>query len=230
MTNAYPKLICNVTTTSSCATSLTQLETVGNYDWIISFKGMAPDSFSFYEWGGDLTVGWVSPTGASLGTFSETGGTNTYSSFASSGTAAYWIRQSGGDLSLFATKASDPTTRVKVAGNLTSSMSIADANGQSVLLWDGDAISRVPVAGASTPVALITVSPAPSVLAATEDASGVYWFDGNGNLNRCTASGCSGSKTTLVTGQAPKGGLSQDTTSLYWVDSSSGYRLMRIAK
>jgi hypothetical protein len=131
---------------------------------------------------------------------------------------------------LFATKASAPNTRVKVAGSLTPSMGIADANAQSVLLWDGDTLFRVPAAGASAPVVLTTVSPAPSQLRATEDAAGVYWFDGNGTLNRCTAVGCSGSKTTLLTGQAPAGGLFQDATSLYWVDTSSGYRLMRIAK
>lgn len=74
------------------------------------------------------------------------------------------------------------------------------------------------------------MSPAPSELQATEDASGVYWFDGNGALNRCTAVGCAGSKTTLLTGHSPTGGIFQDATNLYWLDTSSGYRIMRLAK
>jgi hypothetical protein len=230
MTDGYPKRICSVATTSSCASSLTTLDTVGDYDYLIPFKVVAPDYYAFYEFGVDLMVGWVSPTAGSVGTYTESAGESSYTSFTSSGTAVYWIRSSTGDLSLFATKPSAPGTKIKVAGNLTPSMNIADANAQSVLLWDGDTIFRVPAAGASAPVTLTAVSPAPSELQATEDASGVYWFDGNGTLNRCTASGCAGSKTTLLSGQAPTGGLFQDGESLYWVDTSSGYRIMRLAK
>jgi len=232
MTDGYPKELCSVATTTSCASSITQVDAVGVYDYLINFRTMSPDYFAFWEDNGDsIAVGWVSPTAGSVGTnYSESSTGSTYTGFTSSGTAVYWIRANGGDTSLFATKASEPNTRIKVAGNLTSVMGIADANAQSVLLWDGDKISRVPVAAASAPVDLLTVSPAPSELLATEDAAGVYWFDGNGSLNRCTATACSSSKTTLVSGQAPRGGIFQDSTSLYWLDTSSGYRLMRISK
>ncbi len=230
MTDGYPKKICSIASTSSCAGSRVVLETVGIYDHLIGFRAMAPDFYAFYQFSADLMVGWVSPTTGAVGTYTESEANATYDAFFSSGTAVYWVRTISGDVSLFATKASDPNTRVKVASSLTPFMSIIDANAQSVLLWDGDTLFRVPAAGASAPLTVTRVSPAPSQMLATEDAAGVYWFDGNGTLSRCSAASCSGSKATMATGQAPLGGLFQDETNLYWLDTSSGYRIMRIAK
>lgn len=231
ITDGYETKICSIATTSSCESSRVVLETVGDYDRLVVSRAMAPDLYAFYRTSTETMVGWISPTAGAVGTYTESEADTSYDSFFSSGTAVYWIRSSsGGVVSLFATKAADPNTRVTVATSLSPFMSIADANAQSVLLWDGDTLFRVPAAGASAPATVTRVSPVPSELLATEDAAGVYWFDGSGTLNRCSAASCSGSKATMVTGQAPRGGLFQDATSLYWLDTSSGYRIMRIAK
>ena len=204
---------------------------MGVSDRLFPFTAMAPDYYAFYQAGGDLTVGWVSPTAGSVGTYNESVPDSSYDWFTSSGTAAYWIRQSSGDVSLFATKASAPNTRVKVAGSLTPSMGIADANAQSVLLWDGDTLFRVPAAGASAPVVLTTVSPAPRSVAGNRGRRGRLLVRRERDpepLHRCWVLRAARPRCSLA--KPRPAGLFQDATSLYWVDTSSGYRLMRIAK
>ena len=233
MTSGYPKYLCSITTTSSCATTRAQVDSVGDYAHLIRLRTLSPPLFSFYDMGTDLQIGWLSPDGGTAATFTDSTADAYYSSFMAAGNSVYWIRELSGQLSLFATSSATATTKSRLADGLTSTMSIVDANAQSVLLWEVaggiSSLYRVPIAGAAAPALLTNVVPAPAAAMATEDVSGVYWFDGDGILNRCSPSSCAGTKTALAGSQSPSGALFQDATSLYWVNTNP-YSIVRLAK
>jgi hypothetical protein len=109
--------------------------------------------------------------------------------------------------------------------------SIVDANPQSVLLLSSTAVLyRVPsgIHGTAPPPQLISLAGDQTAFAgATEDATRVYWLDGQGNVSSCSPSACS--PTTLATGQTSPSGFYQDETALYWGRSAPN-AVMRLAK
>jgi hypothetical protein len=113
-------------------------------------------------------------------------------------------------------------------GASLSSLGIVDANAVSVLLWDSSStLYRAPLSGyGANPPAILLLTDSRD---ATEDASGVYWFDSTGTLRRCAAGNCDNARVTLATSQGTVAGLYQDDTALYWGSSSSD-RIVRLAK
>lgn len=233
MTSGYPKYICSIATTSSCTGSRTELDAPGDYGQFIPWHTMSPQVFSYREEDEGLLIGWISPSAGAVATFTDTTADAYYSSYMASGDSVYWIRNLSSETSLFASSSASAATKTRLTTDLASTMSIVDANALSVLLWNVasgvHSLYRVPLTGAAAPVLLTTVAPAPSTPMATEGTSGVYWFDGDGILNRCQASGCAGSKSTMAENQSPSGVLFQDATALYWLNTSP-YSIVRLAK
>jgi hypothetical protein len=233
MKSGYPKYICSIATTTSCTGSRTELDAPGDYGYFIPWHTMAPQYFAYRENDNGLLIGWVSPTAGAAATFTDTTADAYYSSYMASGNSVYWIRGLDTEISLFTSSSSSAATKTRLTTGLASTMSIVDANALSVLLWNvaggTNSLYRVPLAGAAAPVLLTTVAPAPSAAMATEDAAGVYWFDGDGILNRCSPASCATTKTTVADNQTPSGALFQDTTSLYWLNTSP-YSIVRLAK
>ena len=155
-----------------------------------------------------------------------------------SGDAVYWHsgRADSLDASMAGTlyrkgTSTDSQTFFKLADNLDFYMFFLDANPQSVLLTDimDSLLYRVPLPdglGSNPPQALTGIK----TFVATEDENGVYWFDSDGNLYRCSPTDCSQTQTVLAKGQSLNGNvLLQDATALYWAVANP-YRIMRIAK
>jgi hypothetical protein len=235
MRSGYPSYSCSITSTTSCAGTRAPLDTVSSYAKLVPWRTHSPSTFAYSEIGPDLEIGWISPTTGLLDTFTEVAGADVpyYWGMMASGEAVYWIRALTSDVSLFVSKLSSAATKMPLAGGLARTMDIVDANPHSVLLWNtttsGQALYRVPVQGAVSPALLTSVVPPPGSPMATEDATAVYWFDGDGILNRCVASSCSSTKTPLVSALQPTGGLFQDATTLYWLNTNP-YSIVRLAK
>ena len=65
---------------------------------------------------------------------------------------------------------------------------------------------------------------------ATEDATWLYWFDGDGTLYRCAPADCAGTQAVHANGSWPTAiRLLQDATSLYW-STQDPYQIIRVAK
>jgi hypothetical protein len=169
-----------------------------------------------------------------------------YRSFFQYGTVVYGIRDRHDNTtnqdvhSLISVNSAGSTiAESERTAGLTGTMNIVDVNAQSVLFWDAPStdgiFSRVTVAGSSARHTIATLSPAPESLLATEDSSGLYWFDGGGNVKRCStttttaAPGCSGTPAIVATGQHGSGYLYRDEQALYWADQSQG-AIMKLAK
>lgn len=235
MVSGYPKYICSIASTTSCTGTRTELDTVSAYGKLIPWRTPSPSTFAHYEPAEDLQIGWLSPSGGVVANFTELAGVEpaSYWGLTASGESVYWIRSLSGDISLFSSSSSSPTTKSRLASGLVATMDIVDANPQSVLLWNdttgGQSLHRVPVQGAAAPALLSNVVPAPAFRMATEDASAVYWFDGDGILNRCTPASCSSTKSPMANGSQPTGALFQDATTLYWLNTNP-YSIVRLAK
>ena len=107
---------------------------------------------------------------------------------------------------------------------------IIDANAYSVLLTSqpgSGGLYRVAPPGSATALPPLLASPGSAyVTGATEDATGVYWLQSDGNLYRCTPPGCA-DKKTLATGQTPVGDLYQNDAAIFWSNNGA---IMRLAK
>jgi hypothetical protein len=175
---------------------------------------------------------------------SNTDSSLAYRSFFQFGTIVYMIRDRHDDTAnkdlhdlVYVNYAGSTYAETDRTASLTGTMKIIDVNAQSVLLWDAPStdgiFSRVATSGTSARQTIATLSPAPTDgIVATEDATGLYWFDTAGKLNRCPTSataGCAETPTALLTGQHASGFLYQDDQALYWADPSQG-AIMKLAK
>ena len=146
----------------------------------------------------------------------------------------FWTNTSGTVTSLFVSNMGS-TSIFGLARNLVSTpllspmgLRIVDANPQSVLLLSSSAVLyRVPMLpfgtnGTADPVQVAAVGGFAAAFAgATEDATRIYWLDGDGTVG--TQQG------VLASGQTSPGGFYQDATALYWGRGAPN-AVMRLAK
>ena len=112
-------------------------------------------------------------------------------------------------------------TYSQLAGGLTQTMQIVDANSQSILLADSNAnnsLYRVPL-----PSGLSTGSPQllnGAYGTGTEDANYVYWND-LGTIYKCKPANCANTSSYYrIPQQSATGPLYQDDSALYWGTTS----------
>lgn len=226
-----------------------QVSDNGN-DQLVSWGSLQPQLFAMAnpspegEYG--VVITWYQPGAPNdfppryYGT-SATDSSLAYRSFFQYGAVVYGIRDRHDSTTnqdvhslVYVNSAGAPITESERTAGLTGTMAIVDVNAQSVLFWDAPStdgiFSRVTVTGSSARQTIATLSPAPTSLLATEDDSGLYWFDG-GNVKRCstTATGCSGAPVTVATGQHGSGYLYRDEQALYWADQTQG-AIIKLAK
>jgi hypothetical protein len=184
-----------------------------------------------------LSITWYTSTYAVVNSYSESfdgiSVTSSYSSLAAFGDFVYWIRvktdDSGPDTSLFGVSLSN-LTPVHLTSNLSSGMQIIDANAWSILMLDNDgSIYRVPLPSGRTIPLFVTMLPTNILGTATEDATGVYFFDGPGTLYHCDPINCNATRSNLASGQSPTGSIYQDASALYWANSTPP-AVVRLAK
>ena len=234
--------MCNI---GSCSTLGA---TPGTGD-IIPFKNPAPRYFAQYD---DLvnrtSFTWYSTTKVSEAHYSEippyTASSWEYPSYFAFGDVVYWIRTlfdagyNPTDVSLYSVGVSNTTQSSHLAGSMTplAGVVIVDVNAQSVLLDSGTGeLLRVPLPGGkggAAPDVLVTLSATPATLeGAVEDATGVYWIEGDGTMYQCSAANCTTSKKNLALGLNCNGYLflDQDTSALYWGDIGT-HQVMRLVK
>jgi hypothetical protein len=137
--------------------------------------------------------------------------------------------------------AANPTATRLTASVPPATYKIIDANALSLLLSGPSGLYRVALPnGDAAHAPQLLVSPASSsgsVITATEDVHGVYWFENDGTLFTCSPASCGGTKKALTSGQALVGTTNivwpqpfyQDSSALYWGNYSTG-QVMRLVK
>lgn len=212
--------------TAGCATYVS----LPNGGALCSFKSPSPTYIAMWNvtiatW----QVSWFATDHSFVASYSEQRPAgSTYRTAFATGDAVYWIRAvpvpgESANHALFGVRASD-STATELAGSLTESMNIVDANSRSVLLRDTQSIYRVPLGGA--PALQQLASPAGY---AVEDETGMYWMDDAGTVYRCVASDCAGTKIVLTESGANSSQPFQDGAALYWGGGSPN-RVVRLAK
>jgi hypothetical protein len=239
MINGYEKFICSVTSASSCVDSRTKVDYLSTSAKAVPWRhNPEPAYFAFSDTGGSipLEIAWSNPVVPAVRVAQTFDSVTGYPrSFVASGNYVYWIRNSSGANILFSSSSSAGGNKSQLATGLTDSIAIVDANPSSILLWDigatgGGTLTRLAAGATGTPATVASLALAPSTLRATEDAAGVYYFDADGSLFRCPASGCTTSnRITIATGQQPSGPLYQDGTYLYWGNAAPAM-IRRVAK
>jgi hypothetical protein len=223
---------CSVSTATSCTSSAAYVadQLYGIVRWVNS----PPQNFAVEDASEHHIIQWYSMSGNHVATFDdyEAGAFHPWS--LAVGNSVYFVRELNSVYSLFSTNSSSSSTKVKLTDSLTANMVLSDANDKSILLWDtsssGSKLYRVPVTGGN-PQQITTSAASPPTRAVTEDASYVYWFDGDGTINRCSPSSCSTTTISLASGQsvASSSQLYYDSLALYWADASRK-AIMKLAK
>lgn len=190
------------------------------------------------QWSSSFCIDWLN---ADLSVYQEyedlyqppSGGSSTYTSFIGAGTLVYWIAADYDAASTFV-KASlfsaDSTglNRAQLAGGLAEHSTIVDVNDVSVILADASYnLYRV-----SLPLGLGSQSPQSmgvTGVAATEDASNLYWIDSQGTVYSCTKSSCTGTTSVRANGQSNADRILQDSAAVYWGRANPS-EVMRLAK
>jgi len=210
---------------------------------LVTFKNSSQPYFAAYSetyLGNTVAITWYHANNSTLAqTFSEsiTASRWGYSTIFAYGSAVYWIRvlydasNAVTQAILYSVNADSPGAKTALSANLgVDTYRIIDANAYSVLLTSqplSGSLYRVALPGSATAVPPLLASPGSAyVTGATEDATGVYWLQSDGNLYRCTPPGCA-DKKTLATGQTPVGDLYQNDAAIFW--SNNGV-IMRLAK
>jgi hypothetical protein len=237
---------CDISTPASCATSTGLLAGAGV---LINFTSTAQQTYARFSFVSDLenAVTWYSSTNDTLvQTFTDSPYPSSpfnYQTPFAFGDSVYFVRQladAGGtvtDSSLYSVSVSNPALR-RLTDNMypdVETFQVIDANTQSVLLSGPSGLYRValPSGNPAAKPPLLTAL-ADNISGATEDASGVYWLQGDGTLYGCSPSpDCAASKKYLASGLSPQPAeprqLLQDTSALYWSNSASS-QVMRLAK
>jgi hypothetical protein len=228
----------SVCVTSSCASSANSISNTGAF----AVWGYPQSYFAIYDTSlYPVTITWLTANLSEAGKYTEDVTDSSYgynTPFYQYEDLVFFIRTLNSSGVLLSASAASTSGTVH-ASNLGLQTTIVDINTQSVLLWDAPYISttstllRVSRSGSSSAQIVTAMNPAPEHGTATEDASWVYWFDGGGNIKRCTASSSSGcvesSTATIGTGQHAGASLYQDSTALYWADPAQA-KIMRLAK
>jgi hypothetical protein len=232
--------VCSIvnpaSSTTSCATAVNEVPD-SFYGHIIPWRSPSGSDFAYQnqqDGVNPLDIFWTSTSLASVKQVSDSDTSAYYGDFFVAQNLVYWISTSNNVTSLWLANNTPGTNNTMIATGLSGSLGIADANAQSVLLWDPNSgngtIYRLAANTVASPTALTSMVTPPSTLLATEDASWVYWFDSTGNLSRCSPSSCASTKTVIATGQQPTpAGLYQDATALYWGNTSPA-AIIRLAK
>ena len=230
--------VCSIvnpaSSTTSCATTVNQVPD-SYFGHIIPWRSPSGPNFAYQMQGAlnPLDIYWTSTSLDTVKQVSDLDTSAYYGDFFVAQNLVYWISTSNSVTSLWVANTSSNSNNSKIATGLSGSLGIADANAQSVLLWDANSgdgtIYRLAAGTVASPTPLTSMVTPPSNLLVTEDASWVYWFDSNGNLSRCSPSGCASTKTVIATGQQPNAALYQDTTALYWGNTSPA-AIIRLAK
>jgi len=191
--------VCSVATATSCAGTALY---VGDQRYgIVRWINQPPQNFAVQDASERHIIDWYSASGTYVATFDDYAAGSFHPESLSAGNTVYFTRSLNGIYSLFSTSSSSSSTKIKLTDSLTETMVLSDANEKSVLLWDTSTnrLYRVPVAGGN-PQHIATSAASPPSRAVTEDASYVYWFDGDGSINRCSPSSCSSTTTSLASG------------------------------
>jgi hypothetical protein len=231
--------VCSIanpaSSTTSCATTVNEVQD-SYYGHIIRWRSPSGPNFAYEKHQNSvnpLDIYWTSTSLDPVKQVSDSDTSAYYDDFFVAQNLVYWISTSNSVTSLWVANTTNNSNSSKIATGLSGSLGIADANAQSVLLWDANSgdgtIYRLAAGTVASPTPLTSMVTPPSNLLATEDASWVYWFDSNGNLSRCSPSGCASTKTVLATGQQPNAALYQDSTALYW-GNTSPTAVIRLAK
>ena len=232
-----------------CSATTSTLPDSGNP---VGFKSPSPAYLATYDRTIDLfeTVNWYSTVSTTpVQSYGEAADAS-YWGFFGFGDSVYWIRDQYVsdtsatimDSTLYTASVSNSNLKRLTANLLPDTYRIIDANAQSVLLVGPNGLYRVALPdGDAANVPQWLVAPASSanpVIAATEDAKGVYWFEDDGTLYSCPYSACGAGKKALANGQGLGGAtnagswptpLFQDGSALYWGNSSAG-QVMRLVK
>jgi hypothetical protein len=198
----------------------------------------APQYFAMSSFDGITTViDWYTTSNAVVASYTDRNPPLYYVDqyFIGFGTFVYWMRSAldgAGNVTgvaLYDINFSN-LVRAHLAGAMTATMMIGDANAQSVLITDSsnNNLYRVPLPlgpGNSVPALMLSTS----VNAVTEDANGIYWIDSGGTMYGCSPTNCRGTKKILTNGQAVVGRLYQDASALYW-GTKGPSQVVRLAK
>jgi hypothetical protein len=212
---------CDVSACDSTAASLP------GFRGLALFKSPSPTNFAEQTFDAtNMVITWYTTSNVVFATYSETiVNSATYSSAAAAGNSVYWIRNNynaGGTLTSIGLYASPSNaTYSQLAGGLTQTMTIIDANSQSILLADSNAsnsLYRVPL-----PSGLGTAQPQllnGAYGVGTEDANYVYWND-LGTIYKCKPANCANTSSYYhIPQQSATGPLYQDDSALYWGNTS----------
>ena len=182
-------------------------------------------------------ITWWNTDATAVNTYTYTSTQGDSSSMMAAENYVYWIGKtldSGGNFVSASLFAVDSTTlaRAQLAGNIGPNVTLVDADTQSVLLYDQTSTNllRVPLPlglGSAAPQTMVPISG--GTVTATEDATALYWIDGQGTLSSCVPPNCV--STTIVLANAQNNALRmlQDTTALYW-GRSNPTSIVRFAK
>lgn len=211
---------CDVSACDSTAASLP------GFRGLALFKSPSPTNFAEQTFDGtNMVITWYTTSNVVFATYSETiVNSATYSSAVAAGNSVYWIRNNytGGTLTSIGLYASPSNaTYSQLAGGLTQTMTIVDANSQSILLADSNpsnSLYRVPL-----PSGLGTAQPQllnGAYGVGTEDANNVYW-NNNGTIYKCKPANCASTSFYYrIPQQSATGPLYQDDSALYWGTTS----------
>jgi hypothetical protein len=186
------------------------------------------------------TITWYPLSGTTaVQTFTDSLFSNwNYTTPFSFGNAVYWLRtiyNSDGvsvlESVLYSVSETSPYLMALSGYLYVDTYAVVDVNAVSVLLSGPAGLYRVALPGdaGAVPPFLIGLGAA-DVYGATEDTGGVYWLQSDGSLFKCSPSNCAGTKKSLATGQTAESSrynLYQDTSALYWSNST---KIMRLAK
>jgi hypothetical protein len=236
---------CDINSTDSthCSATKTALPGAGT---LATFKSQTPPAqyFALYDnpTQTEATISWYTTGGTLVKTVTDTPSVAAYSYLGlfAYGDAAYWIRSflnadlTPLDATVYTASVANPTLTYLTANTLPDIYSIIDANAKSVLLvGPSNGLYRVALPNgtpSAKPALLFSTGSSATILGATEDANAVYWLQSDGTVNSCLATFCQ--RQILVFNQNVFGDLYQDSSALYWGDSTAAGagQVMRLAK
>jgi hypothetical protein len=234
--NQAPMFLCNVG--STCVSNSSTWLGSG---FLAGFKSPSPSYFALTDYANSSTetTTWYT-TGNTVQSNFSWSHTGNLGSFAALGNAVYFYDTdaSGTSYSIRGTVGFPASTTMQMAGGITFNPIVVDVNAKSLIYQNASTnyLYRVPLPGGLGASAPQNIAGANGTKFVTEDANGIYWIDSLGNVNRCTAPGCTGN-TVITTGQilgnyftanAVLGALYQDASYLYWIN---GYgQLVKLVK
>ena len=235
--NQVASFVCDVGT--SCAVTSSTRFADGLF---AGFKTPSPTYFSLTSYSNATTeiTTWYTASNTAQSPFYWSYAGASLGNFAQVGNAVYFSvgNSAGTSYSIWGTVGFPASATLQLAGGITSSPTVVDANAKSLIYQDTNTNSfyRVPLPGGMGTAAPQILAVAQATKFITEDANRIYWFDSTGNVNRCLAPTCTGN-TVIATGQilgsyfsanSSLGALYQDASNLYWINGFG--QLVKLAK